>query len=142
MCSLLLQSSDQLTVVSDPRISYLVPIIGSPDYASLLEGRAKKSGLSLTAPHWPHSLDALVRTCDPVNLPADLWMGKRILVVCGGQDKLVPVREGGTEAFVTSLRAAGMGDRIRLQVEETAGHEVTRTMLGWVADWLLDVVLV
>lgn len=79
-----------------------------------------------------------MRACDPVNLPVDLWMGKRILVVCGGQDALVPAREGGTEAFVDTLRAAGMGDRVRLRVEAGAGHEVTRTMLEWVVQWLLE----
>jgi hypothetical protein len=123
---------------SDPRISHLIPIIGSPNYAALLRARAQEEGLAFTAPHWPRALDALVRTCDPVNLPLDFWAGKRILAICGGRDTLVPAKEGGTLDFVNALQGRGMGDRAKVLIDEAAGHEVTPQMLEWVVGWVWD----
>jgi hypothetical protein len=129
------------SLVPAPRISHLIPIIGSPNYAALLQGRAAEHGIAFTAPHWPRALDALVRTCDPVNLPLDFWSGKRILAICGGQDRLVSPREGGTIDFVNALKRHGMGDRVQLKIDESAGHEVTPLMIEWIAEWLWDNVL-
>jgi hypothetical protein len=108
-----------------PALSHLIPILGSPDYAALMSARAQAHGLALTAPQWPGSLGALVRMCDAVHMPLDLWSGKRILAIGGARDTLVPVREGGTTAFVDALVGHGLGDRVALKVDEDAGHEVT-----------------
>jgi pimeloyl-ACP methyl ester carboxylesterase len=120
-----------------PELTYLVPIIGAPDYGALLAARAAKSGLgALRAPHWPRALDALVRAGDPVHAPPGAWAGKRVLAVCGGRDELVPPSTGGTEAFVERLHEAGVD--AALQVDAEAGHEVTSQMVGWVAEWLFE----
>jgi hypothetical protein len=139
---ILLSSRDQNMTFfpkpQDPRISHLIPIVASPDYAALTTVRL---GGALSAPAWPRSLDALVRCCDPARLPVDLWSGKRILALCGARDAVVPLDAGGTATFVRALVAAGAGTGVTLRVDDEAGHEITPRMLGWIVDWLWQQVL-
>jgi predicted esterase len=73
-----------------------------------------------------------------VNFPLEFWSGKQILAICGGKDRLVPPKESGTIDFVDELRAHGMGDRVQLKIDESAGHEVTPLMIQWITEWIWE----
>lgn len=94
----------------DARISLAIPIIGSPDYYTLLLNRALHTPsplgpLQLVAPQYPTALNAFVKSHDPCNVPMINWSGKKLLICSGEKDDLVNYVDGGAEKFVEKLRA-------------------------------------
>jgi len=99
-------------------------------------------GVPLEAPHYPHYLKVYVDAYDPASFAfrkkdvPNPFLGKRILVLLGAKDKLVPW--SASQEFVEGLE---VGDGVKKVVlEENAGHECTPAMLReaglFVTDWL------
>jgi predicted esterase len=86
-------------------------------------------------------LASLVKGSDPVNQPLAIWSDKHILVLSGGQDPVVPFKEGGTEAFVDKLKSSQAVAKIDLLVDEAAKHQTTMKMLDRLVEWLWEEVL-
>lgn len=102
-----------LLVTKDPRISIGIPIIGSPDYHTLLNHRATHTPpplgpLALTPPLYPAALRTFVDQHDPVNVPLSNWTGKKLLICSGATDQLVNYVDGGAERFVNVLKKEGV----------------------------------
>lgn len=104
--------------------------------------RAQASGIPFEAPYYPHHLKAYVDTYDPAsfafqeNGAMNPFLGKRILVLSGAKDNLVPWT--ASQEFVEGLE---VGDGVKKVVlEENAGHVCTPTMVReaalFVSDWL------
>jgi hypothetical protein len=139
--------------LSDPRIKYLIPIIGSPDYYTLLTDRARRIEermrggsatttlpvpvVPLAPPHFPPLLEQLVLGKDPTNAPLATWIGKHILVISGGRDNLVPFIAGGSAALVDKLKVQ-LGSRVDIDVmiDDEAGHALTRPMIDRIVLWI------
>ena len=85
-----------------------------------MEQRAEKLGIPRTAPYFPESLRALVRTYDTVVAPPGTFVGKRILVLGGADDTLVPWST--SRAFVEALDVGEHG-RKRVVVQPGVKHE-------------------
>jgi dienelactone hydrolase len=115
----------QLSGPSEPRIRIGIPICGCVDYLTLLEQRAEKLGIPRSAPYFPESLRALVRTYDTVVAPPGTFTGKRILVLSGAGDTLVPWST--SRAFVEALDVGEHG-KTRVVVQPGAKHEYTDEM--------------
>jgi hypothetical protein len=109
----------------EPRIRIGIPICGCPDYLALIEQRAERLGIPRTPPYFPASLRALVRANDTVPATATAFAGKRILVLAGADDKLVPWETSRT--FVEALDV-GRGGRKVVMVVPGVKHEFTDGM--------------
>jgi len=120
----------------NPKLTYLIPFIGSPSTTSLLQNRAVQSNLQFAPPLIPDSFKQLLARSDPFELSLDRWQGKHILAVCGGSDPLVPPKEGRTQQFIDKLQKRGVD--AELFIEEGVGHKVTENMLNKSADWLAE----
>ncbi|KAF8434539.1 Alpha/Beta hydrolase protein [Boletus edulis BED1] len=131
-----------IALTRDPRIQLAIPIIGCPDYTKLISQRAQICGVPLEAPHYPLHLKAYVDAYDPAsfafreNDATNPFLGKRILVLSGAKDTLVPW--SASQEFVEGLE---VGDGVKKVVlEENAGHECTPSMIReaglFVIDWL------
>ena len=121
----IITSLTQLVKIKEPRIRIGIPICGCPDYLTLLERRAAYLGVPRTPPHFPASLRALVRANDAVPGPAAAFVGKRVLVLAGADDKLVPWET--SRAFVEALNV-GRGGRKVVVVVPGVKHEFTDGM--------------
>jgi hypothetical protein len=115
----------------EPRVRIGISICGCPDYISLIEHRAQHLGIqhaSASSPPYvyiPDSLRALVRAHGVVSAPPGVFAGKRVLVVAGGEDMLVPWAV--SRAFVEALDV-GMGGRKEVVVVPGVQHEFTDGM--------------
>lgn len=98
----------------------------------------------MEAPHYPLHLKAYVDAYDPASFAfreqevTNPFFGKKILVLSGAKDKLVPW--SASQEFVEGLE---VGDGVKKVVlEENAGHECTPAMLReaglFVIDWLVN----
>ncbi|KAF8842013.1 alpha/beta-hydrolase [Paxillus ammoniavirescens] len=136
--------STWIALTREPRIRLAIPIIGCPDYTKLMSQRAERTGVPFTPPYYPPQLKVYVDAHDPANFPfrandaTNPFLGKRILVLSGAKDKLVPWT-ASTE-FVEGLE---VGDGVKKVVlEENAGHECTPLMVQeaalFVSDWLAN----
>jgi len=114
-----------LALRHEPRIRIGIPICGCPDYLTLIEQRAERLGVPRTPPYIPESLRALVRTNDTVPATATAFEGKRLLVLAGADDKLVPWETSRT--FVEELDV-GRGGRKVVMVVPGVKHEFTDGM--------------
>lgn len=107
-------------------------IIGCPDYVGLMTHRARQSGMgALQAPHFPASLRQIVEKEDPVG--CEYWsldeaknpfLGKRVFVICGADDDLVPSSAGGE--FYDKLEV-GHGVK-RRSIHGGVGYQCTEAM--------------
>ena len=88
-----------------------------------MEQRAEHRGVPRTAPHFPASLRALVRAHNSV--AAQPFAGKRVLVLAGADDGLVPWE--ASRAFVEALDV-GRGGRKEVVVVPGVQHEFTDGM--------------
>ena len=63
----------------DPRVTFGIPIIGCPDYLTLMSERAAQSKVPVAPPYFPVSFLAYVRAHDPAAAPhtADAPRGGR-----------------------------------------------------------------
>jgi pimeloyl-ACP methyl ester carboxylesterase len=91
----------------------------------LIERRAEHLGIPRTPPYIPVSLRALVRANDTVPAAATAFAGKRVLVLAGADDKLVPWET--SRAFVEALDV-GRGGRKVVVVVPGVKHEFTDGM--------------
>lgn len=115
-----------LTLAHDPRLTLGIPIIGSPNMLALLSNRAKSlpppwGPVPMTAPFFPRSILDLIARIDPVNVNPVAWTGKKICVLSGRDDTLVPYDLGGTAEFVDTVLqnrqpGVGVGDHGIVQV--------------------------
>ncbi|KAI0318621.1 Alpha/Beta hydrolase protein [Amylostereum chailletii] len=126
--------STWLVLKDDPRVRIGVPVIGCPDYLTLIQLRADSAlGLPLGPPYMPASLRAHIARADPssgasaVSGASNPFFGKRILVLSGAEDGLVPWTASG--AFVEGLEVGAEG-RKEVMLMEGVGHEFTEGMRG------------
>ncbi len=90
-----------------------------------MEQRAARLGVPRAPPYIPASLRALVRANDAVPAPGTAFVGKRVLVLAGADDKLVPWET--SRAFVEALDV-GRGGRKVVTVVPGVKHEFTDGM--------------
>jgi alpha-beta hydrolase superfamily lysophospholipase len=90
-----------------------------------MEQRAEPLGVPRTPPYFPASLRALVRAHDTVSAPAAVFVGKRVLVLSGAEDRLVPWE--ASRAFVDALDV-GRGGRKEVSVLPGVKHEFSDGM--------------
>lgn len=115
----------------EPRLTVGIPVIGCPDYLTLMELRADKHGIPLAPPYMPSSLRAYIQTHDPVasdyasTSASNPFGGKRILVLSGAEDPLVQWTASAT--FVKGLQLGASG-RKEVKVLEGVKHEYTAAM--------------
>ncbi len=124
---------------TDDRLSFGIPIIGCPDYMKLIRGRAAKLSLPLEPPYVPAQLVETINRKDPATKPFDQldatnpFLGKRILVLSGANDKLVPWN--ASRSFVESLEVGNEGIK-KVIVQTGVGHECTKEMLEELANFV------
>lgn len=129
-------------LANDARVTVGVPFISCPSYAKLMERRTKTAFVANGPPHVPHSLAHLIARIDPASQPFDVpdpqrnpFWGKRICMLNGGADKLVPFR--CAEDFIHRLKVGppdgpnGEQLNLRVSVRDDLGHEVTEE-----SEWL------
>jgi len=134
--------STWIALAREPRIRLAIPIAGCPDYTKLISQRAEDSRVPFAPPYYPPQLKAYVDAYDPASFPfrakdaSNPFLGKRILVLAGGKDTVVPYIAG--KEFVEALEV-GAGVK-KVVVEENAVHESTPTMVQeaalFVSEWL------
>jgi hypothetical protein len=125
---------------TDPRISLGIPIIGCPDFLKLIKYRAHNSAIPFQAPHIPNSLISLVNTSDPaskdfksLNPSSNPFLGKKILVLSGKDDPLVPW--SASESFVDALEVGPEGVK-KVFLQEGVKHTCTKEMVDEAADFV------
>ncbi|KAI8970643.1 Alpha/Beta hydrolase protein [Trametes punicea] len=117
---------------NEPRIKVGVPIIACPDYLALMTRRAKSHKLPVGPPYFPKSLIDLIHRADPVVVPytaldsSNPFLGKKILVLSGQDDKKVPWTSA--KEFVDNLNV-GQGGVKEVIVEPGVGHEFSPAMV-------------
>ncbi|THV02766.1 alpha/beta-hydrolase [Dendrothele bispora CBS 962.96] len=135
-----------LSLCQEPRVTVGIPIIGCPDYLTLMTARAEKFGISLEGSEYlPDSLLDFIRGNDPASTAyremdpnRNPFFGKKVLVLSGGNDPLVPWN--ASEEFVKGLVVGDKGVKKRM-VQDGAGHEFTPEMLEEMAKFLVDEIL-
>jgi len=133
--------STWISLTKEPRIQLGIPIIGCPDYLSLMSARAAEFGISLdsSSKYFPESLLALVRKEGPPSTPylsedsSNPFFGKKILVLSGAADPLVPW--AASEAFVDRLVVGPKGIK-KVVVQPDTGHACTPEMVGEIVEFL------
>ncbi|KAF3932733.1 hypothetical protein ABW19_dt0204889 [Dactylella cylindrospora] len=148
-----------LSLVNEPRVKAGVVVIGCPDFQSVMTHRAEKSKLKsfkegrfLGSADWPKAFDAAVRKSDPAGvimrdkteaerkkLIEEKLGGKKVLVLSGAADKLVPY--ACSKPFLELLKSEGQGIvDVRDIAYEGVGHDCTEKMVaelvGFVSDFL------
>jgi len=129
-----------ISLSQDPRITVGVPIIGCPDYMELMKHRVQTSGIPFTAPHLPTSLLELIGTLDPASKnyasleTSNPFLGKKILVLSGEEDTLVPWI--ASQKFVESLNVGPEGKK-EVIVEKGVGHRCTESMERETAEFIV-----
>lgn len=125
-------------LLAEPRLSVGIPIIGCPDYLALMNGRARASGLKFGPPILPDSLLEVIKGESPVCAPVtgrNPFFGKKILVLAGGNDKLVPWEI--SESFVERIEVGEKGVK-RVLVYPDVGHTFTVSMEEDVANFVWE----
>lgn len=109
-----------------------------------MTSRAKESSITLEPPYLPDCLLSLIYKLDPVSFPyssmdtSNPFLGKKILVLSGGQDKVVPWSAG--REFVERLEVGTEG-RKKSVVVEGAGHICTVEMVVEIVQFIKEEVL-
>lgn len=123
----------------DPRIQVGIPIIGCPNYLELIKRRAKTSNIAFAAPYLPASFIQFVKTFDPASQDysseegTNPFLGKKILVLSGEDDMLVPWV--ASENFVGGLVVGASGVK-KVVVQKGVGHACTPEMVAEAAQFL------
>lgn len=129
----------------DPRVTLGIPIIGCPDYISLLTPRIAHNPPSngqrdLVGPAFPDTLRKLVEKDDPCAVdyrsrdPAvNPYIGKQILILGGKEDELVPPKFG--EKMYKEMYMGPEGAK-EMVVQEGVGHRLSSQMIERVGEWL------
>ena len=103
-----------------------------------MHDRAKGSGLQFGPPILPDSLLEVINRESPVNTPAmdgGRFAGKKILVLAGGKDELVPW--AFSESFVEQIEVGKEGVK-NVVVYPDVGHAFTATMEEDVVDFVWE----
>ncbi|KIK46012.1 hypothetical protein CY34DRAFT_463591 [Suillus luteus UH-Slu-Lm8-n1] len=135
--------STWIALSREPRLTLGIPIVGCPSYTKLISHRAASSDIPFSPPYFPVSFQTYIRTHDLAQLAfrakdaSNPFFGKKVLVLSGKEDKLVPW--AASAEFVEGLEV-GDGGVKRVVVEEGAGHEWTEGMLKeankFMREWL------
>ncbi|KAK6523734.1 hypothetical protein TWF281_001706 [Arthrobotrys megalospora] len=146
-----------LSLVNEPRIKGGVVIIGCPDFQSVMVHRAWKSKLKsyqedkfLGSVDYPKTLDHTVRKTDPAGiimrdrsqterstLIKERLGGKKVLVLSGGADKLVPYN--CSKPFLDLLKSEGQGlVDVSDIVYDGIGHDCTEEMVAELVVFVTD----
>jgi len=124
--------------LAEPRLSVGIPIIGCPDYLALMHSRAKASGLQFGPPTLPDSLLEVIKRESPVCTPVasrNPFLGKKILVLAGGKDELVPWEF--SESFVEQIEVGEEGVK-KVLVYPDVGHKFTASMAEDVVNFVWE----
>jgi predicted esterase len=104
--------------------------------------RAQKSSIPFAPPYVPDTLISLLNRFDPVAYPYkskeqnNPFIGRKILVLSGGKDTIVPW--SASENFVNELEVGEDGVK-EVIVEPETGHACTPTMIQAMADFLVRI---
>jgi dienelactone hydrolase len=138
--------STWIALSRDPRITIGIPIIGCPNYLKLMIGRAQKNSIPFEAPQIPNSLISLINRSDPASKdytslkPSNPFLGKKILILSGKEDRLVPWKVN--KSFVDALEVGPEGVK-KVSVKEGVGHTCTDEMVdeaaAFIGQYLLTV---
>jgi hypothetical protein len=126
---------------AEPRIGLAVPIIACPDYMKLISNRARYSKVPLEPPYFTESLRAYIAQHDPACAPytaadaSNPFFGKKILVMSGGNDPLVPFKY--SEEFVEGLNVGPNGVK-KVIIEPGVEHECTPAMVKEMAEFVWE----
>lgn len=110
-----------LVLSHDKRVQAGCPIIGCPDFMTLMSSRAEAFG-GLTKDMMPDSLRAVIHALDP---KVENMKGKRILILSGKKDKLVPYDKGAN--FINNLQSVAQS--VQTEIYPGVGHRCTETMI-------------
>jgi predicted esterase len=117
-----------------------VPIIGCPDYLSLMRERMAKIPIAFGPPAVPSSMISLIAARAPPSTSftsadpnANPFIGKKVLVLSGRRDRLVP-HEPHTRAFLQKLELGP--DGLKEHEEYECGHELTPEMVARAAAFI------
>lgn len=107
-----------------------------------MKHRAAKSELDFKPPYMPQSLLKLLDTLDPDSVSytstndtsKNPYLGKKILVLHGEKDELVPW--DCCKTFVEGLQLGEKGDK-KIFIEQDRGHETSSAMVGELVKWLV-----
>jgi len=137
--------STWISLSNDPRVKIGIPIVGCPDFLTLMTERAKQYSLPIAPPYIPDHLLSYIRQHDPVtSTPSHVldisnpFLGKKILILCGGIDTLVPYSAG--KDFVEKLQVGNDGIK-KVVIMPDAGHECTAAMVAEMAQFIQTEVL-
>ncbi|KAF9494486.1 hypothetical protein BDN71DRAFT_1483035 [Pleurotus eryngii] len=128
-----------LALAHEPRITFAVVILGCADYLALMSRRAAESEFELASPTLPPSLVSLIGQVDPIYTPYTVndsrnpFLGKKILVLRGAMDRIVPW--SASARFVQDLQVGERGLK-KVMVQEGVGHECTLEMTKLMAEFL------
>ncbi|GJE97406.1 alpha/beta hydrolase [Phanerochaete sordida] len=131
--------STWIALTHEPRLSLAVPIIACPDYMKLITRRAQYSGVPLEPPYFTDSLRAYIARNDPARAPytagdaSNPFWGKKVLVLSGGSDPLVPFAY--SEEFVQGLNVGPDGVK-KVVIQPGVQHECTPGMVKEMAEFV------
>lgn len=112
--------------------AHVTPWQGAPDYLALLSERAALNGIPFEPPYIPQTFLSVVSQQDAAAAPYSIadssnpFYGKKILVLAGAEDKLVPW--SAWKAFVDNLAVGPDGAKEVIQAPGV-GHECTQEMV-------------
>ncbi|KAG2018099.1 hypothetical protein CC2G_007549 [Coprinopsis cinerea AmutBmut pab1-1] len=123
--------STWISLAREKRVQVGIPIIGCPDYLALMRHRTANNGIPFAPPYFPPSLLKAIEEYDPATSSkakeGNPFIGKKILVISGGDDKLVPW--AASQEFVDSVEVGESGIK-KVVVYEGVGHQCTEEMEG------------
>ncbi|KZT59542.1 hypothetical protein CALCODRAFT_507427 [Calocera cornea HHB12733] len=128
-----------VALANEPRITIGIPIIGSPNYIKLFQMRSVDRNTPFAPPYVPKSMLALMERLDPAQLPNTLdapgnpYIGKKILILSGAEDKSVP-HSAGAE-YIDQLEVGPFGVK-EVFVQPATGHTTTPEMREKMAEFL------
>ncbi|EJF57019.1 hypothetical protein DICSQDRAFT_140743 [Dichomitus squalens LYAD-421 SS1] len=137
--------STWIVLKNDPRVKIGIPIIGCPDYLTLISKRAKAHKLPVGPPYLPDSLIELIRRADPAAAPytatdeSNPFLGKKILVLSGQDDKIAPFSSSKEVVEKLNVGKHGLKEVI---VEPGVGHDLSPAMLKEAARFIWEQALV
>jgi hypothetical protein len=106
-----------------------------------MQHRAGVNNLPYEPPYMPISLLALLDRIDPDSVAyssADSaqnpFLGKKILILAGEVDELVPWECG--RKFVEGLEVGSEGEK-KVCIEPGRGHETSNYMIGELVEWII-----
>lgn len=128
----------------EPRVRIGIPIIGCPAYLTMLAPRALKASVPLAPPYIPTTLLSRIQSDFPSYYQShdstlNPFIGKRVLVLSGEKDRLVPW--DASSAFVEGLEVGKTGRR-KVRLQEGVGHEYTKEMKGALIEFFWEEALV